>query len=437
MLAGRGPIGKLEPSKVFQVPRFQGFLADAGGPARLHLSMDERNPEPCEQPRNRRILEVAGVFLRLGFTAFGGPAAHIALMEAELVRRRNWVSREEFLDLLGITNLIPGPNSTEMALFLGQRRAGLPGLLVAGFAFILPAAFMTGGLAWAYLRWGRLSELRGVLAGLQPVILLIITQAVFSLGRTALKTRWHAGIGLAACAGLAVGVHELLVLAGAGLVGLSIRNRANDDARTTSPNVGAVPMLGGWAAATGSTAAAIPFVPFSIGKLFLFFLKVGSVLFGSGYVLLAFLRTDLVERWHWLSEQQLLDAFAAGQVTPGPLFTTATFIGFILGGPVGAIAATIGIFLPAFVWVAAGGRIINRLTRSTPARSALDGLNVASLSLMSVAAVQLVARVEWTIFPVLILTGSAWALFRWRVPSIWPTIAAGSLGWIAGTFGWI
>ena len=399
--------------------------------------MGERNPESNEQIRNRRILEVAGVFLRLGFTAFGGPAAHVALMEEELVRRRNWVSLEEFLDLLGITNLIPGPNSTEMALFLGQRRAGLPGLLAAGFAFILPAAVLTGGLAWAYLRWGRLPELRGILAGLQPVILLIITQAVFSLGRTALKTRCHAGIGLAACAGLVGGVHELVVLAGSGLAGLWILTRSNADARITPPKLAAVPMLGGWATAAGSSAATIPFVPFSIGKLFLFFLKVGSVLFGSGYVLLAFLRTDLVERWHWLSEQQLLDAFAVGQATPGPLFTTATFIGFILGGPVGAIAATVGIFLPAFFWVAAGGRIIDRLFKSTPARAILDGLNAASWSLMSVVALQLAARVEWTVFSVVILAGSAWALFRWRVPSIWPMVAAGSSGWVAGTFGWI
>jgi chromate transporter len=398
--------------------------------------MDSQPSTSQEQNRAGRIREVAAVFLLLGFIAFGGPAAHIALMEEEFVRRRHWVSREEFLDLLGITNVIPGPNSTEMALFLGQRRAGLPGLLAAGIAFILPAALLTSAIAWAYLRWGGLPETHGLLAGLQPVLLLIILQAAIGLGLTALKTRLQAGIGLLTVLGAAGGIHELILLLAAGVAGLGHRIIQKPEPDSGPTSAGIIPFISGWSSAAGTSVDVGTVSAFSTGKLFLFFLKTGSVLFGSGYVLLAFLRSDLVDRWHWLSEQQLMDAVAVGQLTPGPVFTTATFIGFILGGPIAAIAATVGIFLPAFCWVAIGGRIIEGIRRSSMARSVLDGLNTASWALLVWVALQLSIQVHWNAFSMLVLVGSVLALFRWHVASVWPMVAAGSSGWIAAGLGW-
>src|SRR5262249_46394899 len=288
--------------------------------------------------------ELALLFLRLGTTAFGGPAAHIAMMEDEVVRRRGWLSREEFLDLLGATNLIPGPNSTEMAIHIGHRRAGWRGLLVAGACFILPAMVLVWGLAWAYVRFGRLPQVVGLLYGVKPVIVAVIVQALWSLGRSALKSRGLAVAALAAAALSAAGVHELLVLFGVAAAVVAVRSlRAPGNAWRAAW----LPPLPAWGA---TVLAGAP--PFPLATLFLVFLKIGSVLFGSRSVLLAFLRAELVVRLGWLSEAQLLDAVAVGQVTPGPVFTTATFIGYVLSGPGGAAAATLGIFLPAFFFVA-------------------------------------------------------------------------------------
>jgi chromate transporter len=311
--------------------------------------------------------ELALLFLRLGTTAFGGPATHIAMMEEEVVRRRRWLPPEGFLDLPGATNLIPGPNSTELAIHIGHRRAGWPGLLVAGGCFILPAALIVTALAWSYVRYGWLPQVASILYGVKPVIIGVLLQALWGLGRTALKTRSLAMVGAAGILLGFLGVNELAILFGAGmLVGLG-RWVVNPGKRSShqlhAPIQSTPPACLAKMAATGATAAAL----FGLWQLFLFFLKVGSVLFGSGYVLLAFLQADLVERWRWLSESQLLDAVAVGQVRPGPVFTTATFIGHVLGGPAGAVVATVGIFFPAFLFVALSGPLVPRIRRSATA----------------------------------------------------------------------
>jgi chromate transporter len=370
-----------------------------------------------------RIAELAWLFLKLGATAFGGPAAHVAMMDDEVVRRRRWLSREEFLDLLGATNLIPGPNSTEMAIHIGRRRAGWPGLLVAGAAFILPAALITLAIGWLYTSAGTLPRVQGILYGIKPVILVVIVQALWALGRTALKTRFLAAVAAAALAASFAGAHELLLLLAAGLVVAA--------ERALLPRRGAIVLLPGLALAPSgagavASVAATGAAPFGAWPLFLFFLKVGSVLFGSGYVLLAFLRADLVERFGWLTDAQLLDAVAVGQMTPGPVFTTATFVGYLLGGPWAAVVATLGIFLPAFFFVALSGPLIPRLRRSRLAGAILDGVNAASLALMAAVTLRLApaALSDWP--AALIALVAAFLLFRLRINSAW-LVAGGAI----------
>jgi chromate transporter len=362
------------------------------------------------------LAELALLFLKLGTTAFGGPAAHIALMEDEVVRRRGWLSHQEFLDLLGATNLIPGPNSTEMAIHIGHRRAGWPGLLVAGACFILPATAIVWVLAWAYVRYGALPQAAGLLYGVKPVIISVVLQALWGLGRSVIRTRVLAAAVLIAAALSAAGVNELVILLGAGAA-LAL-GRAMDRQRA-----GAAIALPQWLpvglAATGAT------LPVPLTTLFLVFLKIGAVLFGSGYVLLAFLRAELVVRLGWLREAQLLDAVAVGQVTPGPLSTTATFIGYVLAGHRGAVVATAGIFLPAFFFVAISGPLVPRLRRSAVAGAFLDGVNAASLALMAVVTWQL-GRAAVRDWPTALLTASAVLLLRYRVNSTW-LIAGGAL----------
>ncbi len=379
------------------------------------------NSTPLRKIAN--LFDVAGLFLRLGFTAFGGPAAHIALMEREAVVRCGWLSREEFLDLLGVVNLIPGPNSTELAIFLGYRRAGWMGLLLGGVCFILPAALIVSIIAWAYLKFGKMPETEGLLYGIKPVIIAVVVQALWNLGRTAVKTKLLAIVGLGAAALSYFGINPLLVLLIAGVLMLAIRARSQQKSAVAclTPLLGmtsAAPL----AAATGAAA------PFSLWAMFLFFLKVGSVLFGSGYVLLAFLRADLVEHWHWLTENQLLDAVSVGQFTPGPVFTTATFIGYILGGPKAAFLATVAIFLPSFVLVAVSGPLVPRLRESRLAGAVLDGVNVASLALMAVVTWQLgrVALVDWLTIS-LAMAAAVW-LLCYRVNSTWLILGGAALG---------
>ena len=371
----------------------------------------------------RDIGELARLFLKLGTIAFGGPAAHVAMMEDEVVRRRRWLSHEEFLDYLGATSLIPGPNSTELAIHIGHARAGWPGLLVAGACFILPATLVVGAIAWAYVRFGALPAAVGILHGVKPVVIAVVVQALLGLGRVALKTRGLIALAVACVVAAAVGVNELAILFGAANIVVAAR-MVGGDLRREATGVGslfAFPL----AAQGGATALA---APFGLWPLLAVFLKIGSVLFGSGYVLLAFLRADFVERLHWLSERQLLDAVAVGQVTPGPVFTTATFIGYVLGGAPGAAVATIGIFLPAFVFVALSGLVLPRIRHSPAARAVLDGVNVASLALMAVVTAQLAraAVVDWTTLALAVL--SAVLLLRWKVNSAWLVLGAGVIG---------
>jgi chromate transporter len=375
---------------------------------------------------NDRLSALAGLFLKLGFTAFGGPAAHIAMMEEEVVRRRRWLTAAEFLDLLGATNLIPGPNSTELAIHIGHRRAGWPGLIVAGACFILPATLIVIAVAWAYVRFGSLPPIEGLLYGVKPVIIAIVARALWLLARTAVKDRLLAAIALASVGVILTGVNELLPLFGAGALVMAIRNVKTHKPRGTysmRPFAPIIPL-----ATAGATSAST--IAFGLGPLFLFFLKVGSVLFGSGYVLLAFLRADLVERWHWLSEKQLLDAIAVGQITPGPVFTTATFIGYLLAGIPGASVATVGIFLPAFFFVAISGPLVPRLRRSPLAGAFLDGVNVASLALMAVVTCHL-ARAALSDWLTLLLAVASGILIIWgRVNSMWLVLAGSAVGWV-------
>jgi chromate transporter len=363
---------------------------------------------------------VALLFLRLGFTAFGGPAAHIALLEDEVVRRRRWLTHEAFLDLLGAVNLIPGPNSTEMVLHIGSRVAGTAGFFVAGFCFILPSSLMVGVLAWVYVTFGTLPAAAGLLYGIKPVVFAIILQAMWNLGRKCVRTEGLDAIGQVAVVAAAIGMDELLVLLLAGLAVAVARVLHRSKARILS--LVAVPPISLGSAAAGSATVA------GAWPLFLVFLKIGSVLFGSGYVLLAFLRAELVERRHWLTEERLLDAVAVGQVTPGPVFTAATFVGYLVDGTAGAVAATVGIFLPAFVLVALSGPLVPRLRRSPTAGAFLDGVNVASLALMAVVTWGLAGASLVDPLSVCLAAATALLLLRWKVNSVWLILGGGVTG---------
>lgn len=380
------------------------------------------------------LKELALFFLRLGVTAFGGPAAHIAIMEDELVRRRKWLSREKFLDLLGASNLIPGPSSSELAIHIGYLRAGWAGLLVGGVCFILPAAILVGIIAWAYVRFGHLPAVAALLYGVKPVVIAVIVQALWGLGRTAVKSWVLAGAGMV-CVALTFGqVNVLLILFGAGailaIIHALLRNRTRTQKAAALALVSAsrgarmgLARIFPWVGATG-VAAVIP----GMLPLFLVFLRLGSIVFGSGYVLLAFLRADLVVHRGWVTDAQLVDAVAIGQVTPGPVFTTATFLGYLLRGPVGGLVATVGIFLPAFILVAVSGPLIPLVRRSATAGAFLDGVNVASLALMSVVSYQLgrSAIVDWVTLGLAI--ASAVLLLRFRINSAWLVLGGAVLG---------
>ena len=365
-------------------------------------------------PQASALSDVAVLFLRLGLTAFGGPAAHVALMEEECVRRRGWLTPERFLDVLGASNLIPGPTSTELAMHVGYHRAGWAGLVVAGVCFILPASLVVGVIAAVYVEAGSLPALDGVLRAVKPVALVVVLQALVGLAQGAF-TSWRA-VAVAAVAALGVlgGVPEVVVLLSAGAVHL---------AGTAGATAGAAVLI--LAAPAGVAAAGVAVV--SAASLFGYFVKAGSVIFGSGYVLFAVLRTDLVDGLRWLTEAQLLDAIAVGQVTPGPVFTSATFIGYLLGGSGGAVAATVGVFLPAFVCSAASVTLLHRLRESTAAKRFLQGVNVAAVALIAVAAVALSRAAVVDLPTVAIALGAAVAL-AFRLNSSWLLAAAAALG---------
>ncbi|UYZ59356.1 chromate efflux transporter [Hymenobacter latericus] len=388
-------------------------------------------PQPPEARTS--LAELAFLFLRLGATAFGGPAAHVALMEEEVVRRRQWLTQQRFLDLLSAANLIPGPNSTELAIHLGYERRGWAGLLVAGSCFILPAMLIVMALAWVYVRFGTLPAFSGVLYGVKPVIVAVVAQALWSLGRSALRTSGLQVLAVAALAASLLGANELLVLFATGAVAVALRwpQLPTRTVPTALPILfGAVAVLALLPWALGLRAApAAAAAPLSPGALLLAFGKIGSVLYGSGYVLLAFLNADLVLRFGWLTHGQLLDAVVVGQVTPGPVFTTATFIGYVLLGWRGALAATVGIFLPAFVFVALSIPLLAELRRSPVAAAFLDGLNVASWALMAAVSVGL-ARTAVVDAPSLLLAGlAAVLLLRYKVNSAWLVLGGAAAGY--------
>ena len=372
--------------------------------------------------RHGSLGELARLFLRLGITAFGGPAAHIGMMRHEVVERRRWLTDAEFLDLLAATNLIPGPNSTEMAIHIGYTRSGLPGRLLAGCCFILPPCLIVGVIAWGYVRYGDTPQVGWLMYGVSPVIIAIVVQALWKLGVSAVKGPATALIGVLAVGLSLAGLNELALLALGGIVMVGTR--------LGRPGVlaGTMAMLG--AGSTLFAQAGVVDVPVTLTRLTLFFLKVGSILFGSGYVLLAFLRADLTDRWGWLTDQQLIDAVTVGQVTPGPVFTTATFIGYLLGGWVGAALATIGIFAPGFLFVAVSQPLIPRLRASALTGALLDGVVVASLGLMAAVTWHLGRSAIVDAPTVGLAVVAAAILVTLRPNSAWLVLGGAVAGWI-------
>lgn len=374
-------------------------------------------------PSTGTLREIAALFLRMGFTAFGGPAAHIAMFRDEVVTRRQWITDQHFLDLLGATNLIPGPNSTEMAIHIGYTRGGWRGLIVAGVCFIGPAALIVLALAVLYVQYGTTPAATWLLYGIKPVIIAVILQAIYGLLWTAIKNRLLAGLGLAAFILYLAGIHELALMSGGAAAYLLI-------VRTTQArgavSASALPLLALGLPLAAQVAAAA--VPVSLGLLFLNFLKIGAVLYGSGYVLLAFLRTDFVEWLGWLTNQQLLDAVAIGQFTPGPVFTTATFIGYLVADVPGAALATLGIFLPSFIFVLLVNPLIPRLRASQVFSLLLDSVNVVSLGLMAGVTVQLGREALIDPLTVALALAAGGLLIRFKVNSTWLILGGGLAG---------
>ncbi len=401
-----------------------------------------------------RLGELARVFLKLGLIAFGGPAAHIAMMEEEFVVRRKWIGRQHFLDLIGATNLIPGPNSTEMTMHVGYERAGWAGLVVAGGSFILPAVLVTGVLAWLYVEYGAIPEVAPLLFGIKPAVIAVILGAVWRLGKTAVKG-WRLGVlGLAITGAVLGGVGEITALLAGGALGalwlrasgvegtrtanaflpiLFLRGAVDESAGTLGTGVtggisgaGPVALAGVGMGALGGT------VGLSLWKLFFFFLKIGAVLYGSGYVLVAFLEGGLVEGAGWLTQAQLLDAIAVGQFTPGPVLSTSTFIGYVIAGAPGAAVATLGIFLPSFLFVLLLNPVIPKLRNSVWLSAFLDAVAVAAVALMLAVTLEIGAETltSWPAWLIAILAAVAVLRFKWN--AAWLVLGGGVLGLALG-----
>jgi len=366
--------------------------------------------------------EVARLFLKLGLIAFGGPAAHIALMREEVVRRRRWVTDERFLDLVGMANLIPGPTSTEVSIYLGYVRAGWPGLIAAGVCFIGPAMLLVLALAWLYVRYGATPSAAAALYGITPVIIAIVAHALWALGRTAVKGLVLAAIGVAVLALALARVNVLVLLLGGGVVMMLLRAAP----RRATAAAAMVATLGTPALALSQAAATKAAV--SLSTLFFTFLKIGAVLYGSGYVLLAFLRSDVVDRLGWLTDRQLLDAVAVGQFTPGPVFTTATFIGYLVAGWPGALLATLAIFLPSFVFVAVSYPLLPRIRGSRWMSAFLDGVNVAAVGLMAAVTWQLARAAIVDAFTAALAVLAGVLLLRTRLNSAWLVLGGAAAG---------
>ena len=370
------------------------------------------------------LVEVAKTFLRLGFVAYGGPAAHVAMMEEEFVRRRGWLTRERFLDLVGAVSLLPGPSSTELAIYLGELRAGLAGLILAGACFILPAAFLVTALAWAYLKFGAVPQVAGLLFGIKPVVVALLVQAVWNLGTTALRNASLLALALVVVLLAMAGVPAVLLLIGTGLLWITFR-----EGKRLAGNRAA---LGAWIGlGSGSAGGAVAALP-----IFFYFLKIGAVLVGSGYVLLPVLRADLVVKLHWLGDSQLLDAVAVSQATPGPFFTVATFIGYLLAGWKGATLATLGMFLPAFVYVGVSAGFLPKLRKSPLAGAFLDGVNAAAVALMAVVGWQFGRAALVNVPAVILVVLSAVLVFRYKVNSTWLVLGGAAAGILLRLMGW-
>jgi chromate transporter len=407
-------------------------------------------------PDRGRLGEVCRLFLRMGLTTFGGPAAHVAVLRDEVVRRRGWLTDAELLQLLAVSNLVPGPTSTELAFHVGHRRAGWPGFAVAGAAFILPSVVIVGCLAWAYVTFGARPEAEAVLAGVTPVVVVILLRAGASLGRATIRAPTFALVAIGAAAGVLAGIGELAVLVAGAVAGVVLGATA-DDPPLDDPRTGEVPPppsaqvrdeselgsggapallgLGGLAAVAAPAAASLVLNPLT---LFVAMLKVGAIIYGSGYVLVAFLHADLVVANGWLSDRQLLDAVAAGQLTPGPLFSTATFVGYLLLGPAGAIVATVAIFLPAVVFVALSVPLLPRLLRARHGRALVEGVSAASLGLLGAVVIGLGRETLTGLFPVIVALAAGAALLasRGRLGSGWLVLGgalAGLLRWAIGS----
>jgi chromate transporter len=373
------------------------------------------------KPQKNKLFEIALVFFKLGCFAFGGPAAHIAMMESEVVDKRKWMSREHFLDLIGATNLIPGPNSTEMTMHCGHERAGFSGLFLAGVSFIFPAVFITGLLGYLYVSYGSLPEVEPFVQGIKPAVLAIIAAAIVKLGKKALKGWELALLGAIVFGVCLAGVNEVLALLGAGIIGgtyFYARNRTHTNAKK---NVFTLLLIS--SAGTGISKL-------SISGVFFTFLKVGAVLYGSGYVLFAYLDAELVEAG-WMTRQELLDAIAVGQFTPGPVLSTATFIGYQLTGFWGALAATAGIFLPSFLFVLLLNPLVPKMRKSIVLRGFLDAVNVAAVSVM--AAVLLVMSwetlVDWKSIAITMF-GTILTFWFKKVSVVWTILGGSVLGFL-------
>jgi chromate transporter len=372
--------------------------------------------------------ELAATFLRLGFTAFGGPAAHIAMMRQEFVDRRRWLTDEEYADMVGAANLVPGPSSTEVAIHIGYRRAGVVGLVLAGICFILPAALLVGVIAAVYKSYGSLPQAQHAMYGIKPVVIAIILHALWVLGKKVLRSPLTIAVGLLSAIGGYFAVMPLILLFGGGMVTgapIALKERS---AKALKP----LAVLLASVAAVATLPWAMSFIPRSTtesdpASLFVVFLKIGSVLYGSGYVLLAFLKTEIVGR-AWLTQSQLLDAVAVGQFTPGPVFTTATFIGYIVAGPAGAITATIGIFLPAFLFVAMSGHHLRRLRENSTTAAFLDGVNAAAIGLIVAVAIQLGRDALVDPLTIALAAGALAVLLRFKINSAWLILIAAIIG---------
>ncbi|MGF1486622.1 MAG: chromate efflux transporter [Prochloraceae cyanobacterium] len=388
---------------------------------------------------SKRLIEIARVFLKLGTIGFGGPAAHMAMMEDEVVNRRRWLDRSQFLDLIGATNLIPGPNSTEMAIHLGYIYGGLAGLFLAGFCFILPAVSITGVLAWIYVKYGSLPEIAPILAGIKPAVIAIIIGALYRLGKKAIFKHDRAKNLVAIATGVIIllffGINQIIALFLGGLFGaiLLLFTAKKQPSKDRSIGMFAGGLSASAAIKTSSLASTTLVTP-NLWQLGLFFLKIGSILFGSGYVLVAFLQGELVDKYAWLTQQQLLDAIAIGQFTPGPVLSTSTFIGYIILGFPGAIVATIGIFFPSFCFVFALNPLIPKMRQSKYTAAFLDAVNASALALMLFVTLKLAQSTfiepNLNLIYLTIAFIAAVLVIRFKLSPLWLVLGAAIVSWI-------